>query len=955
MQPLIAFLFKRMTRRPGLAALALLAIVLPVGVLNTIPLFAGAVDRAVLAEELMAFGRARHRPPFAIRMYTYGTPSTPLPLSLVEDALETVVGTVTSQVGLPATRAELHVYSINFSAETPQILDERVTSEKPEYLQFAYVPALADHIEIIRGDRYLPYGEPVESDAGEVNVWIRRELADRLNVRVGDEFTCRAAQRLDEEDPEKVAIDPTPLTVSVAGTWSPVDPDSDFWFDDPAFALAESMLISRVAYEEQVQPRQQVKIHRVNWDMVLDVRSADPGLASRYLAGLRRALQLVQQNIPGVLYDQAPIPPLEDYTTRDRVLTAQLLSFSIPGLGFLIFFLATSATIVAQGRRSDTATLLSRGVPVKRIMWLTGVEELVLAVVGLPLGLGLAMGLALGMGYTRSFLKFGGTSAYHLMMGDLSPSMSLVALGTSTAFRLLATYRQTEAPLAGERQARARPMHPPFWMRYGFDMLLVLPTAYLTQRLIDTGSLAALAPLRGEELYATPELVLVPALFLLTATLVATRGLPLLTGVLGWIAELIAAPAVLLAMRHLARRWQRYAVPVILIVLSLALGVYALSMALSLDQWLVDRTYYRVGADLAFSPFIEQQVAGYGVQAAGAPIGGSWIPPIEEFRQVPGVLDAARVGKYDVNVHGTDGRINGVLMAVDRTEFGDVAWFRDDLSPADLGSMMNRLARSPEAVLLPRSFLRRNLLEIGDRLPVSIALDRGMIVEDDMEIAGTYDLFPTVYPEDGPTLIGNLDYLTYLGGMTADHDIWAKTDGSVDGLTTFRAVSHTGVEAGFRMDTAALIAEARGRHERVGVFGTLSLGFITALLMAVFALFIYRQASLQERIHALAVLHAVGVSQGQLLQALLLEEILLLVYSVGTALGLGVLTSRIFVPLMRITEGAHSLLPPMIPIVVFDETRWLLAGFLLATLALDVGLIYRAFARTRAAKLRVFA
>ncbi|MGC9349322.1 MAG: hypothetical protein ACP5JG_14365 [Anaerolineae bacterium] len=952
---MITLLLKRMTRKPGLTLLALLAVILPLGVLNTIPIFAGAVDRAVLREELRTFSETRHRPPFAVRMYAYGTPSVPLSLRLVEGALTTVESTLTSKVGLPATRAELHIYSINFSAETPAVLDNRVAAKRPAYLNFAYSPELGDHVESVDGTPYAPLDDATApSDGDVVNVWIRQELAERLNVRVGDEFSCQAEQRLDYEEIKEEVVNLDPLKVRVAGTWEPSDPDSEFWFDDPRMAFAESLLVTRDDYEAHVQPRQRVKIHRANWDIVLDVRETVPDHVPSYLRGLRRALLLMQQNIPSALWDHAPIPPLEDYVSRDRVLTAQLLSFSIPGLGFLAFFVANSASILANGHRRDTIALLSRGIPTTKVMGLTAVEVVLLSILGLPLGLGLAMALALGMGYTRGFLHFEQGTAYPITLRDMSPALSLLALSISLGFRLIATYREARTPLAGERQAHARPPHPPFWMRYGADLLLILPTAYLSQQLINRGSLAAMAPLRGEELYAIPELVLVPALFLVTATLLTTRIFPLMAGALGWIAELVAAPAVLLAMRHLARRWQAYAVPIVLIVLSLALGVYALSMAISLDQWLVDRTYYRVGADLAFSPFIERQSGGYGGQLDMALVGGSWIPPVDDFQRVPGIQRATRVGKYDASIHTMDGRVTGKLMAVDRAELSDIAWFRDDLSRASLGSLMNLLAHCPEAVLVPESFLRQNLLDIGDRLRVNIVLAPSMVVENEMEIAGTYELFPTVYPEDGTTLIGNLDYLTHLGGITAEHDIWAKADGTHSGLSTFRAVSETGVEAGSRKDATAIVEAARRRHERVGVFGTLSLGFVTALLMAAFALFIYRQASLQDRIHSLAVLHAVGVNRSQLMRALLLEEMVLLAYSVGAALGLGLVASRIFVPLMRITQGAESLLPPMVPIIVFDGTRWLTVGFLLAAIALDVTLVYNAFSQSRAAKLRVF-
>ena len=48
----IAFILKRIFRKPGLALLTVLSIALPVGVLNSVPLFSGAVDRAVLREEM---------------------------------------------------------------------------------------------------------------------------------------------------------------------------------------------------------------------------------------------------------------------------------------------------------------------------------------------------------------------------------------------------------------------------------------------------------------------------------------------------------------------------------------------------------------------------------------------------------------------------------------------------------------------------------------------------------------------------------------------------------------------------------------------------------------------------------------------------------------------------------------------------------------------------------------
>lgn len=956
---LITFLFKRIIRKPGLTILILLAITLAVGAINSIPIFTGAVDRAILQEELTAYGRTRDQPPLGIRMYTYGTPSQPISMTLVEDAMETVRATLTAQTGLPAISANLHAHSINFSAETPEAIDPHAPTEKPDYINFVTYPALAGRIKTVDG---TPYADAATASGTPVPVWIRQDLADRLNVAVGDTFDCQAAQRIDQEDIDEIKdLNVDPITVRVAGTWQPLNLETvasnerDLWFDDPDKALMESLLISRSDYRTHIEPRQRVRTHRAMWDVVLDVRLADPNHASRYLAGLRRTLTLMQANIPGILYDQAPYPPLEAYVARDRVLTAQLLSFSIPGLGFMACFLAISAAIVAKGLRRDMIAMLSRGTTIVQLLGLTALEVVVLHIVALPLGLVLARLLAQGMGNARGFLTFQTGAAYPIMLQDASLPLSLLALATTMTFQLLATYRQTQVSLAEEDQAHARPPHPPFWMRYGLDLLLILPTLYLARLLRAQGSLAALAPLRGEQLYARPELILVPALALTAAAMLSVRLLPPLATGMSWVAGLLAPPSDVLAMRHLARRWQAYTAPLVLVILSLALGVYTLSMAESIDQWLLDRTYYYVGADLSFSPFLDiPATTPFGSPSGAMPVGGAWIPPVDDFRRLPGIADAARASTFPATLRTGQATITGQVLAVDRVSLSSVGWFRDDLSPASLGGLMNQLAASQNAVLVQQTFLRDNLLRIGDDLSANIALDHGLILESTFTIAGTYDLFPTIYPESGPTLIANLDYLSYLGGIVATHDIWAKTDGTEDGLAIFQAVEQTGIEAGARRDVAALVANARSRHEHVGLFGTLSLGFAITLLMASVALITYRQTALQDRLHRLAILHALGVPRSQLLRSLLLEEIVLFLFSTGTALGLGLMAAQVFVPLLRITEGAQSLLPPMIPVIALDKAPWLIAGFLLITAVVDVGLTLRALSHSRFAALKVF-
>ena len=104
---------------------------------------------------------------------------------------------------------------------------------------------------------------------------------------------------------------------------------------------------------------------------------------------------------------------------------------------------------------------------------------------------------------------------------------------------------------------------------------------------------------------------------------------------------------------------------------------------------------------------------------------------------------------------------------------------------------MNRLALNRANVLVSRDFLERNTLKIGDpiKLTVNAAGDFKTI---DFTIAGVLDLFPTLYPQDGPFFIANLEYVfEQLGGLYP-YDVWLTTDRSTDAETIAKRCARLG-------------------------------------------------------------------------------------------------------------------------------------------------------------------
>jgi putative ABC transport system permease protein len=487
--------------------------------------------------------------------------------------------------------------------------------------------------------------------------------------------------------------------------------------------------------------------------------------------------------------------------------------------------------------------------------------------------------------------------------------------------------------LTQERE-HARPPRGPFWYRAYLDILLLIPTIYGYQQLTDRGTLGALVQDRPEDLYQDPLLIIVPALFVIVAAFITMRIFPWIMRLLDALAHLTPWLTPHLALRQLGRYSQNYINPMLLVIVSLALGVYSLSMAASLDQWLLDRLYYRSGADLTFEPYSEVEALSQTPTS-----GADWVPPIDEFRALPGVADAARVGDYEAHVTlaaGDGRRIEGRFLAVDRVDFSRTAWFRSDLAREPLGALMNRLAAQEDGVLVSQHFLSENQLAINDKITIWVLTNFGASVETQFTVVGVYEHFPTVY-EDRETIIGNMEHLFSYFGMTMPHRIWLKLQPGSDGEQVLDEVLTTGIDTLRENDTQEIIVNEQARMERVGVFGTLSVGFMAAAFMAALGLLTYSYSSLHERLFIFSVLRAIGLKRPQIIGQIALEYMILIAYGAVAGVAAGSIAANLFVPLFRVTGEQGAPLPTLLPIIAQDQI-WPLA-LVFATVMIGLELI----------------
>jgi putative ABC transport system permease protein len=592
--------------------------------------------------------------------------------------------------------------------------------------------------------------------------------------------------------------------------------------------------------------------------------------------------------------------------------------------------------IIARWQRRETALLVSRGMGFGMVIGLTLLEEVVLFVLGIPLGVGFGMVLARWMGFTVSFLTFIDRPPLPVSLQGINYPLIGVALAVALLARLLPMWGAARQSVVEQAREGARQLRPPLWQRVYADFVLVVPTYYAYDQLAKRGTLALRAGDSPEQLFQDPLLVLVPALFVLTAALLAMRLFPWFMRLLDLLASRTPWLTLHLALRQLGRSSQGYINPLLLVVVALGMGVYTRAMAASLDQWLVDQVYYRIGTDITFQP-IPPLSAG----ETELPPDAVFIPPPDEFLDLPGVLAVTRVGDYPMRIQTSEGEERGRMMALDRVDFGNVAWFRSDFARESLGGLMNELAVAPESVLVTQQFLTDHQLAVGDQFNMRVAVSDDYHYIGAFRIAGVYKYFPTVQPDE-MTVIGNLEYLFTQAGSEFTHQIWLRVADGTPGKELFEAVKSKGIEASQQRDAHAIIAEEQAKMERVGIFGTLSVGFLAAAVMAMLALLVHSYASLQERLYQFGVMRAIGLMHRQVIGQVGLEYAVLTAYGALAGASLGLITAEWFAPFFRIPDAAGAPPPPLIPLIQQEATLQFALIFAGIMILVELGVLVRA-------------
>ena len=127
--------------------------------------------------------------------------------------------------------------------------------------------------------------------------------------------------------------------------------------------------------------------------------------------------------------------------------------------------------------------------------------------------------------------------------------------------------------------------------------------------------------------------------------------------------------------------------------------------------------------------------------------------------------------------------------------------------------------------------------------------------------------------------------------------------------------------------------------ERIGIFGTLTIGFLAAAVLSGVGLLVYNYASLQERLFRFTILRAVGLSLSQVVGQVSIEYLVLMIYSVVGGAAIGVWASQLFIPFFQAADKNVLNPPRMISLVAWNDIFRISAAFTVVLVIAQIAVI----------------
>ena len=777
---------------------------------------------------------------------------------------------------------------------------------------------LGSHINILDGNMYSAGGL---NDDGAIEVVVSEQCFSSQGYLLGETFAYKGLKDADGN----------PIRFCICGVYEPIKGDDFYWnekdgeFND--IGLMEPELFNSMFTGENAG--------RFNLLCHYSARFEYGELSYRDVDRMMQKTGYYMNESPyrSVIEEPVFYSILEGYKIKQARISATLSILQFPVLIMLAAFLLMISSQMYEMERNEISVIKSRGSSGLQIFRLYLYQALTLVIVGALGGIPTGMLFAALLGSTRNFLVF---DMNEIMSVSFNSTAIIYAGGAMFAALLCLTLpaiKHSRVSIVGLKQQRVA-RKKPLWQRLYLDIVIIAVAAYAYYN-FHKGSVDMAENVLNRKAL-DPLLYLSSSLMIIGLGLFYLRIQPLFLKAVYWIGKRFWHPAAYIAFMENIKNGGKQQLIMLFLLMTVSLGMYHSTVARTIVENALRNTDYADGCDLTLREVWQETVdtngAPTGIYVEPDPSKYLDAPFVEKFTKVYNITDV------EADVGGAD-KLPLTVLGIHTKEYGELTWVDTELNGTQYYKLLNELAVVEDGLLVSANFRDKLGLKVGDSVSFKNANGRkatGVIVD-------FFDYWPAYSPEvsvqqaDGGISVEDsylcVTHFALLKEKLGDepYEVLMKikqdaTEADINAWLTDKNVRLTKyVNRGTDMENAQTDPLLQGTN------GVLTMGFVVTLILCAVGYLIYWIMSLKERELVFGVLRASGMHTSELFSMLFMEQLFCGVLSIAAGIGIGKLTSDLFVPILQQVYALDSQILPMV-LITRSEDLWRLLAVIAVVL-----------------------
>lgn len=826
--------------------------------------------------------------------------------------------------------------TVSYYVMTPTPVSSTMRREdfKNPSLKLAFLSDLEEHCRLLGGEMYSEDGR---AEDGSIEIVIKEDLMISANLLLGEKL----------EFGDLTDIDGGPLYVTVTGIYEK-DANADFYWQMSGAELADVCLMKEEVFRELFLSGEAVT-HTISASYY-QLFAYDELTASQVDELLDITDELLYESEYGShMSVPAYIEVLKGFLEKEFRIEATLFIMQVPVLILLCAFLFMISAQMYDMERNEISVIKSRGSFGGQIFRLYLYQSIFITFCGSLLGVPLGILFCRLLGTTRNFLEFNLHRELQISFDPETLLFMTAAICISILVMALPAWKHSKVSIVNLKQQKAARKFS-WWERYCLDIICLVVSLYGYYTFAGNQSRLAESVLGQESL--DPLLYVSSSLFIVGLGLLALRLQPLFVKLLFRITEKRLKPAGYAFFLENIKNGRKQQFIMLFMILTISLGMYHAAVARTILQNSIENAEYIYGADMIVKEVWRDNSL---YLKMNPELEFAYFEP--DFGKYGGLSSAQSYTKvlYDTKAYiwvGGNDRIPITLMGIHTREFGENTWVESSLLEKPYYEYLNELAVAEDGLLVSRNFQNVAGYRIGDEIA---CYDKdgnrmsGRIV-DFVDYWPGYAPYTTTLDSDGSVrtqdnyLVITHIYPLFQAWGVVPYEVWITLEEDAGMADFYQWMGENNVTFSKYMDKAENMERTVEDPLLQGTNGVLTMGFIVTLLLCAVGYMIYWIMSIKSREMLFGVLRACGMHKGEMFLILMYEQLFSGGFAILIGLGIGVLTSRIFVPILQTAYAAANQVLPMRLITNITDTLRLygvIGGVMIICLAVLILLVYK--------------